>query len=474
LTRPRFFLVLVLILFLFFIHSYATNVRAQSAPYKPGVAVGQFAQYEPVNVTWTSNDPSATEPDILKNINSTNSFSLDIIAVSGPTVTLQYTEVDAGGTIVSKTLTVDVDNGAVNDTNTLLTSNGDYLLLAGMLLFPDPIWNTGNAPTLNLTVAEPVLDIVRNVNFLNTTQYSASGTTSTASVTGLAWDQQSGALVEASYSLVTQSSGGVSKGSYDIVIVDTDIWSAPTPNFSITADPSTINIHQGSEGKATITLASVNGFADNVSLTLVAPSSLISCNLSNHTVAVNGTVTGGTSLSCNGSAGDYSVEVIATSLSGGFIVNSLTVMVKITDFSVSTSSPSLTLETGSTGTITISLTAENSFSDTTALSVASTPQGLSCTLATTSIPGSGSTTLTCQGQPGNYTVTIIATSGSTAHETTMAVQVNPTTPTSPLQPPGILTQAIFYAVIASATIIAVIAAYLLQRRKRDQASATNP
>src|SRR5207249_900695 len=95
------------------------------------------------------------------------------------------------------------------------------------------------------------------------------------------------------------------------------------------------------------------------------------------------------------------------------------------DFTIDTVSD-ITFQAGSSGTATITLTVENGFGFIIYLSV-DTPSGLTCTLDQYTIQGSGTATLTCNGQPGTYTVTINASGGYSTHsaQTTAAVTSAP-------------------------------------------------
>ena len=91
------------------------------------------------------------------------------------------------------------------------------------------------------------------------------------------------------------------------------------------------------------------------------------------------------------------------------------------DFTIDTVSD-ITFQAGSSGTATITLTVENGFSSSISLSV-DTASGLTCTLDQYTIQGSGTATLTCNGQPGTYTVTITAGGGYATHSAQIAVTV---------------------------------------------------
>src|SRR5207249_5437038 len=121
-----------------------------------------------------------------------------------------------------------------------------------------------------------------------------------------------------------------------------------------------------------------------------------------------------------------------TAFALGMVDNNIWLSSTLPDFSISPIT-SITFETGSSGSATITITGQNGFSSTVTLAV-QTPVGLTCTLDHYTIQGSGSATLTCKGQPGTYSVTINASSGYSTHPSQTNVTVNsaaaPTQPAS--------------------------------------------
>lgn len=107
------------------------------------------------------------------------------------------------------------------------------------------------------------------------------------------------------------------------------------------------------------------------------------------------------------------------------------------DFSISASPSALTIQAGSSGSSTITVTSLNGFSGTVSL-VTSAPTGLSAILSSSSLTiasgGSSSSTLSITVSSttasGTYTVTVTGTSGSLTHSTTVTVTV-PTVPSAP-------------------------------------------
>src|SRR5207249_4097224 len=78
----------------------------------------------------------------------------------------------------------------------------------------------------------------------------------------------------------------------------------PQPDFTITANPSSLTINSGSSGSSTITVTSINGFSGTVSLSSSTGSSL---DVSSLTVGSGGTATAKLTITNPASSGTYTV-----------------------------------------------------------------------------------------------------------------------------------------------------------------------
>src|SRR3989441_3751383 len=174
----------------------------------------------------------------------------------------------------------------------------------------------------------------------------------------------------------------------------------------------------GSSATSTITVAAVNGFAGNVTLSDTLLSGLTCNTITPATVTGSGTA----SLSCSSTnAGTYTVTVTSTD---GILAHSTTAAFTFTDFKITASTASVAVNAGATTTITITVTPLNGFIGAVALT-ANPSAGLNATVSPSTITGgSGTATLTARSTTaGNYTVTVTGTSGSTSHGVTISVRV---------------------------------------------------
>lgn len=325
--------------------------------YQPAVSPGRFAHYKPLYNVCTL-PVLAVCQSIAKSFGGTSYGSIQVVSVQGQNVTLSLMT-NANGTSSRQGALVNVSTGASNITSLMGTSSNYFVLAAGLQAH-DKIWNTTDAPTFNQTVTEPVLGTYRAVNLLNyTTSYSQNMYPASITI-GLAFDQETGILVELSFSAVISVSGYFFHAGSAIGMLDNNMW----PYFTM-ASSGPISFETGSSGSSTITITAKNGFGETIHL-----------------------------------------QFIPTS-------------------------------------------------------------GLSCLLSKATLPGYGNFTVTCRGEPGTYTANINATSDSTTRSAPVSVEV--AAAPAPNQPTSNLAF-IIYAAIGTIAIIAVLAAYLLMRKKPAQAS----
>ena len=242
----------------------------------------------------------------------------------------------------------------------------------------------------------------------------------------------------------------------------TEYYPPPNVGFVTWATPANITDTVDDSGYVTrlsdVAVVPLVTFQSGVSLALSTNSTNFACYLTPNTYFPAGTG-GDTGLWCTAdAAGNYLANVTAQ---GGTISHSVTVTYHIQDFILATGPQSLTIDTGSTGTTTITFSPLNGFNMNVTLSLSNYSPTLFCSLSQTSIVGgSGTATLSCNGTtPGNYVVSVTTTAG---HRTqTLAFSYN-------VQNPSILglSLAEFYSAIVIVTAAVLVAAFLLLWRGR--------
>jgi hypothetical protein len=178
------------------------------------------------------------------------------------------------------------------------------------------------------------------------------------------------------------------------------------PDFTISSNPTSLTANRGWTATSNIYINAVSGFSGTVNLSWTrSPSTgTLICNLSQNSVTGSGQLV----LGCFGDPGVYTVTVTGIS---GTLSHSTTVTYTIQYFNITANPISLTVNGGGTSTITISPL--NGFSANVVLTttIANSPPNFSCNMSPSTITGSGSSTLSCNGAAGNYVVTVTGTSG---------------------------------------------------------------
>ncbi len=243
-----------------------------------------------------------------------------------------------------------------------------------------------------------------------------------------------GAVMAAEYENINGSAT-----SFPVIFDDTvvDGWisigdaiqsGSTTPDFSVSANPTSLIVTAGSSTTSTISLASLNGFSGTVALTAtVSPSGpAISLSPASFTLTAGGTGSSILTISTSNSTapGTYSITVTGTSAAMSHsTVLSLTVTSSQQGFSIAANPTSLTISLGSSGTSTITVTALNGFNGVVSLTVSHSP-GIGAAVNPTSVNGSGTAILTIgANSTGTFTVQVTGTSGSVSHSVTVSVIV---------------------------------------------------
>src|SRR5207245_405686 len=132
------------------------------------------------------------------------------------------------------------------------------------------------------------------------------------------------------------------------------------------------------------------------------------------------TGTGSSTLSCTfNTTGNKHVSVTGTS---GALSHSVTVTFVVQDFTIAASPTTITINVNAAGTSTITVTAVNGFAGVVSLTTNST----SCSVAPTSVTGSGSSTLSCTFTTGGtFHVAVTGTSGALSHSVTVTFTAAP-------------------------------------------------
>ncbi|MGA9669472.1 MAG: hypothetical protein WBQ94_09705, partial [Terracidiphilus sp.] len=259
------------------------------------------------------------------------------------------------------------------------------------------------------------------IGFLNPTIY-AIGTGSSYTndfhdiTTGNNDNSSGGYNAVTGYDLVT--GWGSPKGQAFI-----DALAGFTQSFTLSATPGTLTVSQGDSGTSTITITGENGFTGNVTLTAVGLPSGVTATFSPNSATGASTLTLAASSSATIGSATVTIHGASSTLSATTTL-ALTVQ-SAPSFKISTSTSSLSVAQGSSGTATLTVTGQNGFTGAVNLSATGLPSGVTATFSPN--PATGTSTLTLAASStaalGSATVTIQGASGTLNATTTLALSV---------------------------------------------------
>jgi hypothetical protein len=248
---------------------------------------------------------------------------------------------------------------------------------------------------------------------LNPTSITGGSGTSTLTV------QTSSSTPAGSPSLTISGTSGALTHSATVVLSVSD--------FTLSVGPGIVSVTPGNTATYTVSAASLNGFSGNVSLGVSGLPGNATASFNPTSIAPGGppstltvTTTSSTPL------GNPTLTITGTS---GTLTHSVTVILSVSNFTLSVSPGSASVSPGGKTTYTVSETAPNGFTGTVNLSVSGLPAGATASLNPTSITGSGTSMLTVQTSsstpPGSATLTITGQNGSFSQTTTTTLVVRP-------------------------------------------------
>jgi uncharacterized membrane protein len=195
------------------------------------------------------------------------------------------------------------------------------------------------------------------------------------------------------------------------------------PAFTISANPASLTLTQGSEGTSTITINPLNGFNSTVTFTAsglpTGVTATFAPNPSSGTTALTFTA------SATAATGTSTVTVTGTS---GSLTETTTIQLAVTlAYTISDSPAALTIVQGGSGTSTVTVTPFSGFKGNVTLSASGLPAGVTAAFSKNPTTATSTLTLAASGTAttGTATVTVTGTSGSLKETTTVALTVTP-------------------------------------------------
>ncbi|MCU1219029.1 MAG: Ig family protein [Candidatus Angelobacter sp.] len=201
---------------------------------------------------------------------------------------------------------------------------------------------------------------------------------------------------------------------------------ASSPNFSLSASPSSLSMTRGSSGSSTITVSPSGGFTGSVSLSTSALPSGVTASFGTNPTTGSSVVT--FTASSTATTGTSSVTITGTSGSLTHTTSiSLTVNAVATpDYSLSASPSSLTVKQGTSGSSTITVTPSGGFTGSVSLSTSALPSGVTAAFGTNPTTSTSVLTFTASATAtvGTSTITVTGTSGTLSHTTTISLTIS--------------------------------------------------
>jgi hypothetical protein len=199
-----------------------------------------------------------------------------------------------------------------------------------------------------------------------------------------------------------------------------------TPNFSLSASPSSLSVTQGSSGNSTITVTPSGGFTGSVTLSASGLPSGVTASFGTNPTTGSSVVT--FTASSTATTGTSSVTITGTSGSLTHTTSlSLTVNgVATPNFSLSASPSSLTVKQGTNGSSTITVSPSGGFTGSVSLSNSALPSGVTASFGTNPTTSTSVLTFTASSTAttGTSTITITGVSGSLSHTTTISLTIS--------------------------------------------------
>jgi len=202
---------------------------------------------------------------------------------------------------------------------------------------------------------------------------------------------------------------------------------APSPDFSLSANPSSLTLTQGNPASSTITVNSISGFTGNVGLTAAGCPANATCTLIPASVNPAGASASSTltvTTDANTPAASYNLVV---SGNGNNVTHTTNVSLTVTqpDFAISLSAAKLDIPRGSQKSLTVNTTGAGG---SVTLSVSELHQKSTASFSLNPIAAGGSSVLTISASPGakreTYTVTVTGTNGVYTHSTAFDLTIN--------------------------------------------------
>jgi hypothetical protein len=199
------------------------------------------------------------------------------------------------------------------------------------------------------------------------------------------------------------------------------------PDFTLSATPASRSVVAGAGATYTVGVASLNGFAGNVALSLAGlPSGVGTAGFSPQVLAGAGSSQLTVTTSTTAPGGTYPLTITGTA---GGVTHAAVVTLVLTarDFALSVRPSSVTISRGQSAKYTVDVSVVGGSVGKVSLAVAGLPAGTTAVLSPNPVGSPGSSALTVKAtsstKRGTYSLRITGTRGSLAHQATATLTV---------------------------------------------------
>src|SRR5262245_17403837 len=237
--------------------------------------------------------------------------------------------------------------------------------------------------------------------------------------------------------LTVSTATSIAAGTYPLTITATSgatvhtaaatlVVTAP-PDFSLSATPSSRSVVAGAGTTYTVGVTSLNGFADNVALSLTGlPSPVGTATFSPQVVVGAGSSQLSVTTLATAPGGSYPLTITGTG-GGTSHTATVTLLVSPRDFSLSVSPSTVTISRRQSATYNVGVSVIGGSVGNVALSITGLPAGTSAVFSPNPVGSPGSSTLTVRTTSSTprrtYTLTVTGTSGPLVHQASVTLIV---------------------------------------------------
>jgi hypothetical protein len=244
---------------------------------------------------------------------------------------------------------------------------------------------------------------------------------------GLSVDRQAAALQNSAVDLgVAGPDNTYGYGRLDAVAAYNRVLTSP--DFTVSASPSSLSASAGGTATSTVSMDGVNGFAGAVTLSLSGlTASQATWALSPATIP-SPTGTSQLSITTASALGPGSYPLTITGTSGSLTRSAAaTLVVSGPDFFLAMAPSSISLSRGRSASYRVTVSAPAGFTGSVSLSVSGLPSGATATLSPNPVAGAGTSTLfirtTTSAARGTFVVRVAGSSGALSHQASATLTV---------------------------------------------------